>query len=104
MIYKLTLYSCGAPEHCTCEAGYDDETDEFILPVSNACVFTIEAHNAALDRAMERLGAIKQLKESQKTMKKLSFACQEGDHDKCPGHLGVVSIKCECHCHMKERK
>jgi hypothetical protein len=63
MIYKLTLYSCGAPEHCTCEAGYNDETGVILVTDFSDCAFTKESHKAAIERAMERLGAIKSMKE-----------------------------------------
>lgn len=55
MIYKLSLYPCGAPKHCTCEVGLNDETGEIILPDLNLCVFTKQAHDAAIERAKEQL-------------------------------------------------
>ena len=29
----------------------------------------------------------------------VSFACIQGEHWACPGHLGVVGFPCDCHCH-----
>jgi hypothetical protein len=34
----------------------------------------------------------------------VSFSCQAGEHEKCPGHCGEKFKKCQCHCHERSEE
>ena len=55
---KLYLACRGAPLNCTC-AVERNEAGETILPDFNLCAFTVEAHQAAIERAQDQLTATK---------------------------------------------